>query len=77
MADKQYKVPENVPGKFYLDNSCVDCDLCRNIAPEIFTRYDEGGYTYVQRQPITEAEIELAEEARTTCPTESIGDDGD
>ncbi len=60
-----------------LDNSCVDCDLCRNIAPDIFKRNDEGGYTYVQRQPITAAEIELAEEARASCPTESIGNDGD
>ncbi|MEO6035118.1 MAG: ferredoxin [Verrucomicrobiota bacterium] len=77
MADKNYKVLENVPGKFYLDNSCVDCDLCRNIAPDIFKRNDEGGYTYVQRQPTTNAEIELAEEARTSCPTESIGNDGD
>ena len=77
MADKNNKVPENVPGKFYLDNSCVDCDLCRQIAPDIFARYDEGGYSYVQRQPTTPAEIALAEEAQTSCPTESIGNDGD
>jgi ferredoxin len=77
MADKNNKVPENVPGEFYLDNSCVDCDLCRQIAPDIFARYDEGGYSYVQRQPETITEFAAAEEARVSCPTESIGNDGD
>jgi ferredoxin len=77
MADKNFKVPENVHGKFYLDNSCVDCDLCREMAPQFFKRFDEGGYTYVWRQPNSPDEIKLAEEAKNSCPTESIGNDGD
>jgi ferredoxin len=77
MADKHLKNPESVPGKFYVDNTCIDCDLCRNIAPNFFTRYDEGGYSYVFRQPQTPEEIAQAEEARTSCPTETIGNDGE
>lgn len=34
MADIDEKTPLNVPGKFYVDSSCIDCDLCRETAPE-------------------------------------------
>lgn len=76
MANRNQKTPENVPGLFYVDDTCIDCDLCRNIAPNFFTRFDEGGYSYVFRQPTTPAEMAQAEEARTSCPTETIGNDG-
>ena len=33
MADRMDKVPENVPGRFYVDATCIDCDLCRETAP--------------------------------------------
>ena len=77
MADKNLKTPENVPGKYYTDNTCIDCDLCRQIAPKSFTRQDEGGYSYVFKQPQTGEEIAQAEEARISCPTETIGNDGE
>lgn len=77
MADKYLKTPENVPGKYYVDNSCTDCDLCRNIAPGIFTRHDESGYSFVYKQPESQDEIAQAEEARVSCPTETIGNDGE
>lgn len=77
MADKHLKNPENVPGKYYVDSTCIDCDLCRNIAPNSFTRHDEGGYSIVFKQPDTAEEKAQAEEARASCPTETIGNDGD
>jgi ferredoxin len=67
---------QNLPGRFYVDASCTDCDLCRNTAPEFFRRDDETGFSVVHRQPVTPAEIALAEEARDGCPSESIGSDG-
>lgn len=76
MANLQDKTPENVPGRYYVDNTCIDCDMCREIAPQIFKRHDDGAYSYVYRQPITEEEIALAEEALAHCPTETIGNDG-
>lgn len=76
MADKKFKNPENVAGRFYVDNTCIDCDLCRSAAPKYFTRHDEGGYSYVYRQPQTPEEIAEAEEARNSCPTDTIGNDG-
>ena len=68
-------MPENVPGPFYVDDTCIDCDQCRSTAPQFFTRHDENGYSYVHRQPVTPEEIALAKEAME-CPTESIGHDG-
>jgi len=77
MANPQDKVPENVPGPYYNDHTCIDCGLCPEIAPMIFKRQDDAGYSYVHRQPATPREIALAEEARDSCPTESIGNDGE
>jgi len=77
MANPKDKAPENVPGPYYNDLTCVDCGLCPEIAPLIFKRQDDGGYAYVFRQPVTPEEIALAEEARESCPTESIGNDGE
>lgn len=76
MADKINRLPQNVAGRYYVDSTCVDCDLCRNTAPDFFKRDDEAAFSFVHRQPITPAERELAEEARQGCPTESIGNDG-
>jgi len=76
MADRTDKNPRNAPGKYYSDLSCIDCDLCREIAPEVFTRDDEEGLTYVWRQPVTDTEFIAAENALCACPTETIGDDG-
>jgi ferredoxin len=76
MADKNSKNPENVPGRFYVDDSCIDCDMCRTNAPKFFKRNDEGSYSYVYRQPQTPEEITEAEEAREGCPTDTIGNDG-
>jgi len=76
MAEPTNKTPENVPGPYYVDDTCIDCDMCRSDAPQFFQRNDDGAYTYVHRQPITAQEIALAEDARLSCPTESIGNDG-
>jgi Ferredoxin len=76
MADRIERLPRNADGAYYVDSSCVDCDLCRNTAPDFFQRDDETGFSFVYRQPITAEERALAEEARQGCPTESIGNDG-
>jgi ferredoxin len=77
MADKSQKWPENTSGKFYVDNQCIDCDLCRETAPGMFTRNEDGGYTFVSRQPVTDDEIAQCKEAMDGCPVEAIGEDGE
>lgn len=76
MADKQEKFEENVPGKFYVDRQCIDCDLCRETAPDFFTRNEDGGFSFVYRQPETEEEVSLCREALEGCPVDAIGEDG-
>lgn len=76
MAEIEDKLPENVRGKYYVDDQCIDCDVCRDTSPANFTRQDENGYSYVYKQPETPEEEELCEEALMACPVEAIGDDG-
>lgn len=76
MADLRDKLPENAPGRFYVDRQCIDCDVCRDTAPGNFARNDENGYSYVKKQPENQREYELCVEAFDACPVEAIGDDG-
>lgn len=71
------RVPENVPGKFYVNQECTDCDLCRETAPALFARNDDEGWSYVKRQPETEEELALARECVEVCCMECIYSDGD
>ncbi|MEQ1748363.1 MAG: ferredoxin [Prosthecobacter sp.] len=73
MADINDRLPQNIPGLFFVDSTCIDCDLCRSAAPEFFRRDEDIGMSSVFRQPITGTEIELCQEALECCPTESIG----
>ena len=77
MANKAEKWEQNAPGKFYVDQQCIDCDLCRETATGFFARSDEGGFTYICKQPTTAEETALCAEAMSSCPVEAIGDDGD
>ena len=73
MADINDKLPDNVPGEFFVDAECIDCDLCRETAPDNFTRNDDEGYSYVKKQPENEEEETLCKEALEGCPVEAIG----
>jgi len=76
MADAANKYPENVEGKFYVDDQCIDCDLCRETAPANFKRNDDGGHSFVYKQPESPEEEALYKEAMEGCPVEAIGSDG-
>lgn len=76
MAEIEDKLPENTGGKFYVDSQCIDCDVCRDTSPKNFTRDDNNGYSFVYKQPATQEEFDLCEEALAACPVEAIGDDG-
>jgi ferredoxin len=77
MANFHERLPNNVRGAFYVDWTCLDCDLCRNVAPNNFSRDAEHGVSYVSKQPDTPKEIAVCREAVEGCPCESIGSDGD
>jgi ferredoxin len=77
MADKANKLPENVSGPYYVDSQCIDCDLCRQTAPNNFDRNASAGHTFVKKQPSLPEEQTQCQEAKEACPVESIGDDGE
>lgn len=77
MAALKYKVPENVPGRFYVDDTCIYCELCVEMAPTVFREINSKGWAAVFHQPSTEEELEIARQAVEGCPTESIGMDGE
>ena len=66
------RLPQNAPGEFYVTTDCIDCDLCREVAPGTFRRHDDIGFTIVHRQPVTPGEQASAAEALAGCPTEAI-----
>ena len=76
MPDSKTRQPENVPGNYYVETTCIDCDVCRDIAPDNFIRQDKVGYSYVYQQPKNEQQSSLCEEALVACPVEAIGNDG-
>jgi glyoxylase-like metal-dependent hydrolase (beta-lactamase superfamily II)/ferredoxin len=71
MADQGRRLAENVPGDFFVDSTCIDCDACRQIAPSCFR--DHGDQSSVYHQPDSEREVHLALMALVACPTASIG----
>lgn len=75
MADKTNKVPDNAPGKYYVDTQCIDCNLCRDTAPSNFKQNETAGFSFVYKQPNDAAEEEQCKEAKDACPVEAIGDD--
>ncbi len=76
MADKSQKQSENGSGAWYVDVNCIDCDVCRETAPNNFTQQTEKGYSYVYKQPATPEETAQCQEALESCPVEAIGSDG-
>ncbi len=76
MASAADKYKDNVAGSFYTDTQCIDCDLCRQTAPDFFSRNAQGGYSFVSKQPVTDDEKTLCQQALEECPVEAIGNDG-
>ena len=77
MANKAQRYPENATGKFYVDDQCIDCDLCRQTAPKNFMRNAEKGYSFVCKLPETPEEEKGCIQAMQGCPVEAIGNDGE
>src|SRR5436190_14998553 len=71
MANPKNAYAENVAGNFFVDDTCIDCDLCRQIAPSVFK--EEWEHSVVSHQPETPAEAHRAAMALVACPTASIG----
>ena len=77
MADLTRRWSQNVPGKYYVDEDCIDCNLCSEIAPDNFKVEEDEGHDFVYKQPENDEETSLCDEAMESCPVEAIGSDGE
>tara|TARA_R100000008_G_scaffold7899_1_gene4220 strand:+ start:61 stop:294 length:234 start_codon:yes stop_codon:yes gene_type:complete len=77
MAELEDKYADNIAGRYFVDEQCIDCDLCRETAPQNFTRQTEEGYSYVYKQPENDEEEKDCQDAMEGCPVEAIGDFGE
>ncbi len=75
MANPSSRLPENLPGAFFVTSDCIDCDLCRQEAPTIYQRKTDISYSVVIHQPATEAEFHQARAGLEGCPVDAIGMD--
>lgn len=74
MAKLDLKNTNCAPGPLFVDTTCIDCETCFHIAPEIF-KEDQRSKSFVMRQPESIAGWSRAKEAILSCPTSSIGVD--
>lgn len=74
MANLKLRAIENVPGDFFVDSTCIDCDTCRQLAPATFGEAPD--HAFVHSQPVTELDRRSALRALVSCPTGSIGTTG-
>ncbi|GHH76298.1 MBL fold metallo-hydrolase [Streptomyces sulfonofaciens] len=56
--------------RWYVDDRCINCDVARQLAPELIG--DVGGRSRILRPPRDEAEARALHAAAFACPTRSI-----
>jgi len=61
-----------ISGKYYVNDACLGCAICPEIAPDNFRFNHEQGCVYVCKQPDTEEEVRLCVEAMDICPVNAI-----
>lgn len=74
MAQEKLKRSENQKSSFFVDETCIDCDTCRWMAPSIYKAIN--GKSAVVKEASSEQEQLKAMQALISCPTASIGYSG-
>jgi glyoxylase-like metal-dependent hydrolase (beta-lactamase superfamily II)/ferredoxin len=71
MADPKQRLDTNVQGNFFVDATCINCDTCRQLAPDSFQ--EVGDCSAVTIQPEGDERLHQAYQALLACPVGSIG----
>ncbi len=71
MADPKQRLDTNVQGNFFVDATCINCDTCRQLAPDSFQ--EVGDCSAVTIQPEGDEGLHRAYQALLACPVGSIG----
>jgi len=59
-------------GGFSVNDGCIGCVICAEIAPDNFRFNHEQGCGYIGKQPDTDKEACLCVEAKDICPASAI-----
>jgi ferredoxin len=62
----------NVPGPFWVNQECICCSVCSELASAHFRLADDETQNIVYQQPETEEEYQTCKEAQENCPVEAI-----
>ena len=71
MADPKQRLDTNVQGNFFVDATCINCDTCRQLAPDSFPEVGECSAVVIQ--PVGDESLHRAYQALLACPVGSIG----
>ena len=71
MADPKQRLDTNVQGNFFVDATCINCDTCRQLAPDSFQEVGECSAVVIQ--PGGDESLHRAYQALLACPVGSIG----
>jgi glyoxylase-like metal-dependent hydrolase (beta-lactamase superfamily II)/ferredoxin len=72
VANASRRLPANAPGDLFVDDRCIACDTCRQLAPDTFGG-GEDDLSFVSRQPTDAAARRRALLALVSCPVAAIG----
>lgn len=72
MADRRRANPLDKGGGWFVDTTCIDCDVARQLAPGLIG-LDRRGLSFFEREPGGPEEELAAWRALLACPTGSIG----
>jgi glyoxylase-like metal-dependent hydrolase (beta-lactamase superfamily II)/ferredoxin len=72
MADPTRRLAANARGSLFVDDTCIDCATCRQLAPATFER--RGAHSAVTAQPDATDTVQAALRALVACPVGAIGD---
>ncbi|MBO6781704.1 MAG: MBL fold metallo-hydrolase [Alphaproteobacteria bacterium] len=64
-------MPDNAPGDFFIDTTCIDCATCNWVAPSVFG--PAQGHSRVRKQPMGRPAEHRARMALVACPVGAIG----
>lgn len=77
MADRRRSASDNQAGSWFVDDTCIDCGICRWVAPRTFGDGDDHAYVAAQ-PPEDDPELQAAAgRAAVACPVGSIGGPAD
>jgi glyoxylase-like metal-dependent hydrolase (beta-lactamase superfamily II)/ferredoxin len=72
VANPSRRRPQNAPGDLFVDDTCISCDTCRQLAPATYGG-GEDDPSYIARQPADPADRHRALLALVSCPVGAIG----